>query len=281
MDVTTIHEISTNDVFYSMTKSKQYGKVYLIGAGPGDPELITMKGLRYLRSADVILYDRLISTELLAEARPGAELIFVGKEPGCHSLAQEQINALLIYHAQHNRIVARLKGGDPFVFGRGGEEAQALVAANIPFEVIPGVSSAIGVPAYAGIPVTHREHTSSVTIVTGHEGRSASPAVNWEALAALGGTLVILMGVKALPHFTQKLMSSGMDADIPAAVIQEGTTPRQRVVMGTLATIAEQALKAGLSSPALTVIGSVVAIREALAWYEEQMEGNYSGSCNA
>jgi uroporphyrin-III C-methyltransferase len=220
----------------------------------------------------VVLYDRLISTELLAETRPGAELIFVGKESGCHSLAQEQINALLIYHAQHNRIVVRLKGGDPFVFGRGGEEAQALVDAQIPFEIVPGVSSAIAVPAYAGIPVTHREYTSSVTIVTGHEGRSASPAVNWEALAALGGTVVILMGIKALPHFTQKLMAHGMDAHVPAAVIQEGTTPRQRVVTGTLATIAERALKEGLSAPALTIIGSVVTTREALAWYEEQIE---------
>ena len=219
----------------------------------------------------MVLYDRLISPELLAEARPGAELIFVGKEAGCHSLAQEQINALLIYHAQHNSVVARLKGGDPFVFGRGGEEAQALADAHIPFEIVPGISSAIAVPAYAGIPVTHREHTSSVTIVTGHKGHSTSPAVNWNALAGLGGTLVILMGVKALPDFTEKLIAHGMDADIPAAVIQEGTTPRQRVVTGTLATIAECALKEGLSAPALTIIGSVVTTREALAWYKQQV----------
>jgi uroporphyrin-III C-methyltransferase len=274
MEATITHKITTNDAFYP-TISNPSGKVYLIGAGPGDPELITLKGLRYLRSADVVLYDRLVSTELLVEARPDAELIFVGKEPGCHSLAQEQINALLIYHAQHNALVARLKGGDPFVFGRGGEEAQALADANIAFEIIPGISSAIAVPAYAGIPVTHREYTSSVTIVTGHEGRSGSPPVNWEALAALGGTLVILMGVKALPHFTQKLMAHGMDRDIPAAVIQEGTTPRQRVVTGTLATIAEHALKEGLSAPALTIIGSVVTTREALAWYEQQVKAGY------
>src|SRR5436190_18978525 len=271
MDVTITHKITTHDAF-DPTISNQGGKVYLIGAGPGDPELITLKGLRYLRCADVVLYDRLVSTELLAEARPGAELIFVGKEPGCHNLAQEQINALLIYHAQHNTLVARLKGGDPFVFGRGGEEAQALADAQIPFEIIPGISSSIAVPAYAGIPVTHREYTSSVTIVTGHEGRSASPPVNWEALAALGGTLVILMGVKALPHCTQKLIAHGMDRDTPAAVIQEGTTPRQRVVTGTLATIAERALKEGLSAPALTIIGSVVTTREALAWYEQQVK---------
>jgi uroporphyrin-III C-methyltransferase len=267
MDVTTTHETTTNDVFSSIT-GDQCGKVYLIGAGPGDPELITLKGLRYLRSADVILYDRLISPELLAEARPSAELIFVGKEAGCHSLVQEQINALLIYYAQRNRIVARLKGGDPFVFGRGGEEAQALADAKVPFEIIPGISSAIAVPAYAGIPVTHRDHTSSVTIVTGHKGHTASPAVNWKALAALGGTLVILMGVKALPHFTEQLIAHGMNGDIPAAVIQNGTTPQQRVVTGTLATIAACALKEGLSTPALTVIGSVVTTHEALSWYE-------------
>lgn len=269
--MTTRDEINTNGASSPMI-NKQRGKVYLIGAGPGDPELITLKGLRCLRSADVVLYDRLISTELLMEARPDAELIFVGKESGCHSLAQEQINALLIYYAQHNHIVARLKGGDPFVFGRGGEEAEALADAQIPFEIVPGISSAIAVPAYAGIPVTHREYTSAVTIVTGHEGRSASPPVNWEALAALGGTLVILMGVKALPHFTQKLIAHGMDMHLPAAVIQEGTTPRQRVVVGTLATIAERALKEGLSTPALIIVGSVVTRREALAWYEEQMK---------
>lgn len=269
--MTTGDEINTNGASSPMI-NKQRGKVYLIGAGPGDPELITLKGLRCLRSADVVLYDRLISTELLMEARPDAELIFVGKESGCHSLAQEQINALLIYYAQHNHIVARLKGGDPFVFGRGGEEAEALADAQIPFEIVPGISSAIAVPAYAGIPVTHREYTSAVTIVTGHEGRSASPPVNWEALAALGGTLVILMGVKALPHFTQKLIAHGMDMHLPAAVIQEGTTPRQRVVVGTLATIAERALKEGLSTPALIIVGSVVTRREALAWYEEQMK---------
>jgi uroporphyrin-III C-methyltransferase len=271
MDATTTHEAITEHV-HSSTSNNQRGKVYLIGAGPGDPELITVKGLRYLRAADVVLYDRLISTELLAETRPGTDLIFVGKEAGCHSLAQDEINALLIYHAHHKRMVVRLKGGDPFVFGRGGEEAQALVDANIPFEIIPGISSAIAVPAYAGIPVTHREYTSSVTIVTGHEGRSASPAVNWEALAALGGTLVILMGVKALPHFTQKLIAHGMDAQLPAAVIQEGTTPRQRVVTGTLATIAARALEEGLSTPALTIIGSVVTTREALAWYEQHIK---------
>jgi len=247
----------------------QPGKVFLVGAGPGDAELITVKGLHYLRLADIVLYDRLISPLLLDETRPGAELIFVGKEPGCHSMPQEQINNLLISYARQGYTVVRLKGGDPFVFGRGGEEAQALVDASIPFEVVPGVSSVTAVPAYAGIPITHRNFTSSVTIVTGHEGYPASPTVNWQALAALGGTLVVLMGVKALPHFTQRLIMAGMDPTLPAAIIQEGTTPQQRVITGTLADIAQRAQDAALVSPALSIIGTVVSTREALEWYEK------------
>ncbi len=245
------------------------GKVFLVGAGPGDPELITLKGLRCLQQADVVLYDRLISPCLLDETRSGAELIFVGKEPGCHSIPQEQINQRLISYAQQGQTVVRLKGGDPFVFGRGGEEAQALVDAGISFEVVPGVSSVTAAPAYAGIPITHRDFTSSVTIVTGHEGCSASPAVNWQALAALGGTIIVLMGVKALPHFTQRLIAEGMDLTLPAAVIQEGTTQHQRVITGTVADIAQRAQDAGLTSPALTVIGTVVSMRDALQWYEK------------
>ncbi len=245
------------------------GKVYLIGAGPGDPELITVKGLRALRTADVVLYDRLISPELLHEARIDATLVYVGKGAGCHTMLQEEINATLVRFARQGQNVARLKGGDPFVFGRGGEEAQVLVEASIPFEIIPGVTSAIAVPAYAGIPITHRDHASSVTIVTGHEGKASSPTVNWEALAALGGTLVVLMGVKALPEFTQRLTAGGLSATTPAAVIQEGTTPQQRTVVGTLENIAERAASAGLTSPALTVIGSVVDVSSNLQWYEQ------------
>ncbi len=245
------------------------GKVYLIGAGPGDPELITVKGLRALRTADVILYDRLISPELLHEARVDATLVYVGKGPGCHTLPQEEINMALVRFARQGQSVARLKGGDPFVFGRGGEEAQVLAEAAIPFEIIPGITSAIAVPAYAGIPVTHRDHASSVTIVTGHEGKAASPTVNWEALAALGGTLIVLMGVKALPGFTRRLMAGGLSATTPAAVIQEGTTPQQRIVISTLENIAEHAADEGLTSPALTVIGSVVDVSSTLQWYEQ------------
>jgi uroporphyrin-III C-methyltransferase len=248
------------------------GIVYLIGAGPGDPDLITVKGLRCLRRADVVLYDRLINDELLAEARQEALRIFVGKSPSHHTLQQAQINELLIHYARQGLTVARLKGGDPFIFGRGGEEAEALAQAGIPFEVVPGVSSAIAVPAYAGIPLTHRDYTSSVTFVTGQEGQtSASPGIRWDALATLGGTLVILMGVKALPSFTQQLMDAGLSPNTPAAAIQNGTMPQQRIVTGTLATIATRVTQARLASPAIIVIGSVVNLHDTIAWYQTCM----------
>jgi uroporphyrin-III C-methyltransferase len=252
--------------YHDLYEKPQRGKVYLIGAGPGDPELMTVKGLRCLRDADVVLYDRLISPLLLEEVRPGAALMYVGKGPRNHSLPQEDINTLLITYARQGCTVARLKGGDPYVFGRGGEEAEALAAAGIPFEVIPGVSSAIAVPAYAGIPITHRDHASSVTFVTGHEGchDNKAQSVNWEALAALGGTLVVLMGVTALPNFTSRLIAGGLASDTPAAVIQEGTTERQLIVTGTVENIAQLAKESGLTSPALTVIGTVVNLGEIL-----------------
>jgi uroporphyrin-III C-methyltransferase len=250
------------------------GRVYLVGAGPGDPELITLKGLRCLRVADVVVYDRLISPYLLDEAPSQAERVFAGKEPGCHSMKQEVINALLIKYARQGRLVVRLKGGDPFVFGRGGEEALALAHAGILFEVVPGVSSAIAVPAYAGIPVTHRNHASSVTFVTGHEQRThTSSAVNWEALAKVGGTLVIMMGVEALAHITQQLLAGGLSPDTAAAVIQQGTVPQQRVITGTLVNIAERARIASVKSPAIIVIGTVVTLSSALAWFEAACSG--------
>src|SRR6266699_2680098 len=217
------------------------GKVYLVGAGPGDPELITLKGLRCLRVADVVVYDRLVNLSLLDEAPSGAERVFAGKKTGCHAVKQEEIHAFLIHRARQGRLVVRLKGGDPFVFGRGGEEALALAQAGIPFEVIPGVSSAIAVPAYAGIPVTHRDHASSVTIVTGHEQHTrASSAVDWKTLANVKGTLVIMMGVDALSHITQQLLDGGLSPDTATAVIQQGTVPQQRVITGTLVNIAER-----------------------------------------
>jgi len=246
-----------------------YGKVFLVGAGPGDPELITLKGLRSLRKADVVVYDRLICPDLLDEAPSQARRFFAGKASGHHSMKQEEINALLITYARRGCIVVRLKGGDPFVFGRGGEEALALAQAGIPFEVVPGVSSAIAVPAYAGIPVTQRGLVSSVTIVTGHEQQSCgSSGVNWEALATLGGTLVILMGVEMLSHITQQLLSGGLHPDTPAAVIQQGTVPQQRVVKDTIVGIAERAWAARITSPAVVVIGAVVALSDPLAWFE-------------
>src|SRR2546426_464719 len=246
-----------------------YGKVFLVGAGPGDPELITLKGLRCLRKADVVVFDRLICPDLLDEAPPKAQRVFVGKEPGCHSMKQEGINALLIKYARQGRLVVRLKGGDPFVFGRGGEEALALAHAGIKFEVVPGVSSAIAVPAYAGIPVTHRDHASSVTIVTGHEQHTqASSAVDWKTLAKVKGTLVILMGVEALSHITQQLLDGGLSPDTAAAVIQQGTLPQQRVIAGTLVNIVERSKIANIKSPAVTVIGAVATLSGALAWFE-------------
>ncbi|MEP7359443.1 MAG: uroporphyrinogen-III C-methyltransferase, partial [Anaerolineales bacterium] len=211
------------------------GRVYLIGAGPGDPDLITVKGLACLRRADVVLYDRLAPAELLAEARPEAELIDVGKAPSHHRRSQDEINALLIEHAQAGRTVARLKGGDPFVFGRGGEECQALARAGIAFEVVPGVSSAFAVPAYAGIPLTQRGLNTGFTVLTGHSLDQGG--LDWAAVPA-AGTLVLLMGVENLAAITAELIRRGRDPHTPAAVIQNGTTAAQVVITGTLGEIA-------------------------------------------
>jgi len=244
------------------------GQVYLVGAGPGDPELITVKGLRCLRAAEVVIYDRLVNSVLLDEVPASALRIFVGKQPGRCSLRQEEINALLVEHAHLGRTVVRLKGGDPFVFGRGGEEALALVEAGIAYEVVPGISSAIAVPAYAGIPVTHRNRSGALTIVTGHETPEHDmPLVDWEALARLDGTLVILMGVATLPLITQKLLQAGMIPSTPAAVIEQGTIARQRAVRGPLVEIAERVTTAGLRSPAVVVIGRVVDLSSLLSWF--------------
>lgn len=248
------------------------GRVYLVGAGPGDPELITLKGLRCLRAAEVIIYDRLISPILLEEAPPEAERVFVGKASGCHTLAQEEINALLIAHARKGRVVVRLKGGDPFLFGRGGEEATALAEAGIPYEIVPGVTSAIAAPAYAGIPITHRNYAAQVTIVTGHESTADGPAasINWEALAKLEGTLVILMGLANLANIARRLIAYGMSPLTTAAVIEQGTLPTQRIVTGALDQIAAQTQAAGMRSPAIIVVGAVAALHESLAWVDKR-----------
>ena len=247
------------------------GKVYLVGAGPGDPGLITLAALERLREADVIVYDRLASPRLLEHTHPDAELVFAGKEGGGPHWDQEAINRLLIEKAGEGKLVVRLKGGDPFVFSRGGEEAEALHAAGIPFEVVPGVTSAVAVPAYAGIPVTHRGVASSFAVVTGHEDPAKEEsALRWDELATAVDTLVLLMGTKTLPEVVDQLIAHGRPADTPVAVIQWGTTPQQRTVVGTLADIVRRVEEAGLTPPAITVVGEVVRLRETLSWFENK-----------
>src|SRR3954465_6806663 len=247
------------------------GTVYLVGAGPGDPGLVTRRALELVREADAIVYDRLIPAGLVAEAVPDAELHYVGKEPGKPSLEQEAINALLVELARSGKSVVRLKGGDPFVFGRGGEEAQALVAAGVPFEVGPAVTSGIAAPAYAGIPVTHRDEASAVAFVTGHED-PAKPesAIDWQALAGFPGTPVFYMGVKQLPDIARRLIDAGRPADMPAAVIERGTLPGQRAVVTTLADIAELVHAEGVKPPAITLVGPVAKLADEIAWLEQR-----------
>jgi uroporphyrin-III C-methyltransferase len=241
------------------------GRVVLVGAGPGDPELITVKGLGWLRRAEVVVYDQLVSPSLLDEAPGGALRIFAGKSAGHHCLDQSAIDAIMIHHAEAGRLVVRLKGGDPFVFGRGAEEIVACARAGVPVEVVPGVSSAIAVPGAAGIPVTHRGLASSFAVVTGHEDPAkAGFPVDWERLATAVDTLVILMGVATLPRIAARLLTGGRRADTPAVVIHRGTTEAQRTVTGTLADIAERA--ADVPSPAVIVIGEVVGLRLTLAF---------------
>jgi uroporphyrinogen III methyltransferase/synthase len=244
-------------------------RVHLVGAGPGDPGLLTVRALELIARADVVLYDRLIPDSALAGARPGAELIYVGKEGGGPSMSQREIEQGLLEHARAGRTVVRLKGGDPFVFGRGGEEAEALADAGIPFAVVPGVTAGVAAPAYAGIPVTHREAASAVAFLTGHED-PAKPesALDWTALARFPGTLVVYMGVRQLAAIAERLRAGGRASDEPAAIVERGTLPEQRVVTGTLATIAERAAVHDVRAPAIAVFGPVAAARERLEWFE-------------
>ncbi|MBI5521230.1 MAG: uroporphyrinogen-III C-methyltransferase [Desulfarculus sp.] len=244
------------------------GKVYLVGAGPGDPELLTLKGARVLAEAEAVVYDFLANPELLDLAPEEARRIYVGKKGGDHTLGQEGINQLLCGLAAQGLVVVRLKGGDPFVFGRGGEEASALRAAGHAFEIVPGVTSAIAAPAYAGIPVTDRRCTTEVAFVTGHEdpGKPES-TIKWGALAQLG-TVVFLMGVKNLPEICRQLMAHGKPSATPAAAIRWGTTPRQETVTGTLSTLPQAVADAGLEPPAITIVGEVVGLREQLRWFD-------------
>jgi uroporphyrin-III C-methyltransferase len=243
-------------------------KVYLTGAGPGDIELLTLKALRVIKAADVIIYDRLANPDILHEAKDGCLFIYVGKEDGRHIMPQDEINAVIYENALKFNTVVRLKGGDPFVFGRGGEEGSFLRDRDIAFEVIPGISSAISVPAYAGIPVTHRGVAVSFRIVTGHESPDKPSAqVRWESFKE-DDTLVFLMGLHNLSKITSKLVAIGKSKDLPCAVISKGTTAEQKVVVGTLEDIEEKAI--GLATPALTIVGEVVKLREQLDWFKAE-----------
>ncbi len=247
------------------------GKVYLVGAGPGDPGLITVKGLDCIQKSDVIIYDYLAASIFLKHARKNAELIYVGKKGGAHTLAQERINDLIVEKAQTGALVTRLKGGDPFIFGRGGEEAEVLFKKGIPFEIVPGVTSAIAAPAYAGIPLTHRKYTATVAFVTGHEAPDkAESAIDWASIAKGMGTVVFLMGVKNLPHIAKQLIVHGKPPATPVALVRWGTTSRQVTISGTLETIVAKVKKAGLKAPAIIIVGDVVHLRRTLQWYEDR-----------
>ncbi|MCK4728915.1 MAG: uroporphyrinogen-III C-methyltransferase, partial [Desulfobacterales bacterium] len=247
------------------------GKVYLVGAGPGDPDLITVKGRKCLKRADIIIYDHLASATLLKYARQDAEIIYVGKQEGIHTLPQDEMNDLIVEKAKQGCTVVRLKGGHPFIFGRGGEEAEALALAKVLFEVVPGITSAIAAPAYAGIPLTHRGYSASVGIVTGHEDPTKEQStVDWSKLATGVGTLVILMGVKNLPSITEKLIAAGRDPKTPVALVRWGTTPQQITLVGTLETIVAQAEAAELKPPVAIVVGEVVNLRQTLNWFEKR-----------
>jgi uroporphyrinogen III methyltransferase / synthase len=247
------------------------GIVYLVGAGPGDPGLMTRRSLELIASADAILYDRLIPPGALDGARPDAELRYVGKEPGVAALSQEETNALLAELGRAGKRVVRLKGGDPFVFGRGGEEAEALAAAGVPFEVVPGVTAGVAAPAYAGIPVTHRDAASAVAFVTGHEDpEKPGSALDWDALARFPGTLVFYMGIRQLPLIAERLTAAGRDPGEAAAVVERGTHPGQRTVVDTLGGIAARAEAEEIRPPAITLVGAVAGLRETIAWLERR-----------
>jgi uroporphyrinogen III methyltransferase/synthase len=245
--------------------------VYLVGAGPGDPGLITVKGRECLAAADVVIYDYLAAPSLLKHAAGTAELIYVGKKGGEHTLPQEEINALIVAKAREKKIVTRLKGGDPFVFGRGGEEAEVLAEAGIPFEVVPGVTSAVAATAYAGIPLSHRKLTATIAFVTGHEDPTKEESgIDWASLARGIGTLVFFMGVKNLPRIVRELTRHGRSPQTPVALVRWGTTTEQVTVSGTLADIVEHVQQAGLTAPAIIVVGEVVGLRDRLQWFERR-----------
>ncbi|MEI4830397.1 uroporphyrinogen-III C-methyltransferase [Bacillus sp. FJAT-53711] len=251
------------------------GKVYIVGAGPGDPDLISVKGVKCIQQADVILYDRLVNKELLSYAKPEADLIYCGKLPNYHTMKQETIHAFLVKYAKKGKIVTRLKGGDPFVFGRGGEEAEALVKHGIPFEVVPGITAGIAASAYAGIPVTHRDASTSFAVVTGHRKEGAEEEVKWENLAKGVDTLAVYMGVSNLSYICEQLLKHGKSEHTPVAMIEWGTTASQRTITGTLGTIVSVAENEQIQNPSMIVIGEVVRFREKIHWFEQTFEQSY------
>ncbi len=243
------------------------GFVSLVGAGPGDPDLLTLKALRTLQEADVIVHDRLVSPEIMRLARTDAERINAGKASSKHTLPQAEINQLLVRLAREGKRVVRLKGGDPFIFGRGGEEIETLMDQGIPFQIVPGVTAASGCAAYAGIPLTHRDHAQSVVFVTGHSREGLGSTVAWDRLVNPQQTLVVYMGLQAFPNIRDQLLAHGAAPSTPAAIVEQGTTPRQRVITGTLASLYDRAAPAGIESPALIIIGSVVTLHDKLTWF--------------
>ena len=248
--------------------SEQSGKVYLVGAGPGDPGLVTLRARELIELADVIVYDNLANRDLLDWAKPGCERIYVGKESGRHSVDQDEIENILVSHAGQGQQVVRLKGGDPFVFGRGGEEAGRLFSAGIPFEIVPGITAALASAAYAGIPLTHRDHSSAIIFITGHENpEKKALRVNFREIAREGTTVCIYMGMGQLPRIVGELLEGGLSPATPAAVVQWATLPQQRSVFGDLSTIESLVEEAGLSSPAIIIVGETVALREQVSWF--------------
>jgi uroporphyrinogen III methyltransferase / synthase len=254
--------------------SNPTGTVFLVGAGPGDPELLTRKAHRLIAAADAVVHDYLVAPAIMALARPDAERVFVGKKGGGFCCPQRDIESILIRLAREGKNVVRLKGGDPFIFGRGGEEAEALVEAGIAFEIVPGVTSALAAAAYAGVPLTHRAHASAVVFLTGHED-PAKPdaAVRWEDYGQLGATLCIYMGMKNLETITRRLQAGGMAADTPVAVVQSATTGEHRQMISTVAQVAIESEHAGFGAPAMVIIGAVAALADKLAWFEAQRRG--------
>jgi uroporphyrin-III C-methyltransferase len=246
-----------------------HGKVYLVGAGPGDPKLLTLRAAELLSKADIVIYDRLVGKSILRLAPKTARKIYVGKRSGKHEVPQDKINDLLIDAAGKGRTVVRLKGGDPFLFGRGGEEAEVLAENNISFELVPGVTSAVAAPEYAGIPLTHRDYASAVAIVTGHRAGDSGKPVNWAKLAKAVDTIVILMGMESLEAIVKKLIQAGLDLDKPVAIVEHGTTKTQRSFVGTLGTIVDEAKKNNVKPPSVVVIGEVAKLERKLAWFKK------------